>query len=141
MRPIKHWLTIACAKYFAPSILDGNGVHLPKARLRPLLVQWLGEAIKSAERQSIVDYAWPWLYEEEQHMALAAAWEMQDAGTLWGNSLLEPAAETADEFDPIADSDEEEEEGRKAVDYLSEDEEEDHSGPASSSAAVAALEP
>eukprot|EP00971_Amphidinium_carterae_P054919 1082312-Amphidinium_carterae.2 len=62
MRPIKHRLSIACAKYFAQS----------------LLVQWLGEAIKRAERQSIVDHAWSWLCEEEQHMALAAAWEMQD---------------------------------------------------------------
>eukprot|EP00971_Amphidinium_carterae_P029197 574678-Amphidinium_carterae.1 len=67
MRPIKHWLSIACAKYFAQSIFDGNGVHLPQARLRPLLLQWLGEAIKSAERQTIVDHAWAWLYDEEQH--------------------------------------------------------------------------
>eukprot|EP00971_Amphidinium_carterae_P014333 283275-Amphidinium_carterae.2 len=103
MRPIKHWLSIACAKYFAQSILDGNGVHLPQARLRPLLVQLLGEAIKSAERQNIVDHAWSWLCEEEQHIALAAAWETS-------NSLREAAGETAGEFDPIADSESEDEE-------------------------------
>eukprot|EP00971_Amphidinium_carterae_P016442 324654-Amphidinium_carterae.1 len=80
-------------------------------------------------------------------MALAAAWEMQDAGTLWTNTLSEVTPETvADEdgFDPIAVSEGDDEESDELT-CLSESEPAalpaSSSAASSSAAAPAAAEP